>query len=265
MKTLTNYKIKLSDDGKSVSITADVIDQPFSGMLITRVSHGHQNPVNTKYIRRIQSSNEAVFVESRQGKFALSNDFVAAIAAVVEPKTTFAPHFHKNSVPANVSVASETPVTYQWQISDNAYPEASEPHTPPPAAIWTDIVGATDAKLDETKIANGKWIRCVATNATGATITQPARLLAAPTITAQLQAITASVGASANLSIAATGLELVYQWFKNGTLLAKQIGSAISFAKLTPNDAGIYFVVVSNDAGNVKSSPVSIVVNPAPK
>ena len=172
MKTLKNPKCELSADGKQITIVADVVDQPFNGLLVTRVSHGHLNPDHSQHPRRIQSSSEAVFCESSRGKFAMPNDVFAAIAAACEPGTTFPPHFKKSSKPGSVEVVSELPFTLQWQISDNADPHGTYP---PPVAVWTDIAGADKPTLDESAIPVGKFIRCKATNAAGTTITRWAK------------------------------------------------------------------------------------------
>jgi hypothetical protein len=175
MKTLINEKVVLSADGKSVTIIADVVDQPFSGLLVTRVSHHHVNPDNIKHPRRIQSSNEAVFMEAPGTKAAIPNKFIAAIFAAIEPKTTFAPIFKKTSVPGDVQIISETPVTYQWQVSDDAFPKATADRTPPPPAVWADISGEINPKTDLASVKLGQWIRCVASNASGKTISKPAQ------------------------------------------------------------------------------------------
>ena len=170
MKTLIEPQITV--DGDKITIVAKIVDQPFNGLLVTRVSHGHLNPDHPNHPRRIQSSNEAVFVESHRAKFSMPNDFVIAIATAVEPATSFAPLFKKHSVPGNVEVVSESPVSYQWQVSDNAFPTGTFPLPP---AIWNDISGATNATLDESTIKPGQWIRCVTKNATGTTTSQPAQ------------------------------------------------------------------------------------------
>ena len=175
MKTLANSKTTLSADGKSVTITADVLDAPWSEFLVTRVTHGHLNPANPRHHRHIQSSNAAVFVRAGRNTFAIPNDVLVAIAANIEPATGFAPLFKKGTLPPKVDVISETAVTFKWQVSDNAFPLADKPHTPPPVVAWTDIVGQTTNTLDEASVKVGQWIRCIASNASGTTISQPAQ------------------------------------------------------------------------------------------
>lgn len=171
MKTLRHAEISV--EGDTITIKAKIVDQPFSGILITRVTHGHLNLENTRHPRRIQSSSEAVFVEAPNAKVAIPNKFISRIAAAMEPLTSFPPKVRPESQPNAILVWSEIPATYQWQISDNPKPIADKPHTPPPPAIWTDIDGETKNTIDESKIENGKWIRCVVKNGAGTTITVP--------------------------------------------------------------------------------------------
>lgn len=171
MKTLTNPQITV--EGDKVTIVCQVKDLKLNRMLVTRVSHGHINPENARHPRRIQSSSEAVFIESPSGKLAIPNMVIAAIAAHAAPETSFPPVFQSDSTPNSVKVASETPVALQWQVSDNPAPIAEKPDTAPPAAVWADIAGATGESLEENLVKPKQWIRCVATNLAGKTISKP--------------------------------------------------------------------------------------------
>ena len=175
VKTLSNAKTVVSADGKTVTITADIVTAPWNEMLVTRVTHTHLNPDHQDHVRHIQSSNAAVFVRHRGFTFAVPNDVFAAIAAVIEPNTTFAPHFRRGTLPPKIEVVSELPMTLQWQVSEAAFPMAVAPHTPPPPAVWTDVQSQTAASLDESTLKNGQWVRCVATNSVGTTISQPVK------------------------------------------------------------------------------------------
>lgn len=164
MKTITSSKSTLSADGKELTIVCQVSDQPFNSLLTTRVSHAYSNPLHQAHPRRIQSSNAAVFCEGPCGngktaKAAIMNEVLAEIFAALEPMTTFAPQL-KKTADGTVHVISETPVTFQWQVSaDNK--------------AWADIAGATAAMLDDSTIPAGQWTRLVMTNSTGATMTKP--------------------------------------------------------------------------------------------
>lgn len=169
MKTLINPVTTLSADGKQVTIICDVEDIKVNELLTTRVTHGHLNPDNQQHPRSIQSSNVAIFIRSRAASISIPNETFAAIASVVEPLTTFAPVFKKHSSGA-VTVVSELPLKFQWQVSENAFPEGTHP---PPVAVWTDIAGATKPEFDFAGIKPGQWTRLVATNLSGSTTTKP--------------------------------------------------------------------------------------------
>ena len=173
MKNLINAKVAVSADGKSVTITADIQDTPFQENIITRVTHPHTDIV-AGHVRHVQSSNAAVFVRHRGNGFFIPNETVIAIAAAIEPATSFPPHFHGVD---KLTVHSELPMTLQWQVSDNAFPEVDKPHTPPPSAVWADIAGQTNPELDKNAgVKSGQWIRLIATNAAGKTISKPVKV-----------------------------------------------------------------------------------------
>jgi len=158
MKTITAAKATLSPDGKTLTAVFDVADQPFNALLTTRVSHTFINPLHSAHHRRIQSSNAAVFCESRQTKAAILNEALAEVFAALDPATTFAPQLKQYD--GKVNVISETPVTLQWQVSDDG-------------KTWSDIPGATGPTLDDAATKPGQWSQLVITNSTGRTVSQP--------------------------------------------------------------------------------------------
>lgn len=173
MKTLKNLVATL--DGTKMTIVADVVDEPFNEWLVSRVTHGYINPENQDHPRHVQSSNAAVFVRHCNNGFFIRNDDLVKIATLAEPCTSFPPKLKDGSVPPKLEFYSETPIKYQWQVSDNPLPMATAPHTPPPPAVWTDISGQVGDTLDESTVEVGKWVRCVATNMSGSTISQPVK------------------------------------------------------------------------------------------
>lgn len=76
-----------------------------------------------------------------------------------------------------------------------------------------------------------------------------------PTITTQPLSQTISSFSFLTLSVQATGVPAPsYQWYRNGSPLAGQIGATYSVPLATARDAGVYHVVVTNSAGSVTSS-----------
>jgi len=162
MKTLINARTTVSADGKTATIVVDVADYAFNALLTTRVSHGHLNPDNPKHPRRIQSSNQAVFLEAPGFKGSIPNETIAAIWAVISPASTFAPVMAK-AKDGSVKAISELPVSFQWQSS-------------PDDKTWTDIAGQTSQTLPDGIVAVGEWKRLIISNAKGNFITKPVQI-----------------------------------------------------------------------------------------
>jgi Immunoglobulin domain len=88
-----------------------------------------------------------------------------------------------------------------------------------------------------------------------------------PAITTQPVGHTSNAGSTATFTVEATGsAPLVYQWIKDGNLLfdvgnvAGSAGPTLTITNLTSANAGSYSVVITNDAGAVTSSIVSLVI-----
>ena len=70
---------------------------------------------------------------------------------------------------------------------------------------------------------------------------------------------TNSAGANVTISSGAHGSgSLFYQWYQNGTAVAGQTNAILAYTPASTNNAGSYFVVVTNDFGAVTSSVVTL-------
>ena len=89
---------------------------------------------------------------------------------------------------------------------------------------------------------------------------------AVPVVNAQPGALTQVVGATATLSLTASGAApLTYQWRKDATPVAGATNASLSLASVQLSDAGSYDVVVTNASGTVTSNPAALTVAvPAP-
>lgn len=165
MKTLANIKTIVSQDGKSVTITGDIVDKNYNMILVRRVTVGHLNRQNMRHIRHIQVSDQAVFTKYCADGFAWELDDLVAIAAQINPKTSFAPVISNVKGSLQVSIASELPSTLQWQLcADKRLTKTS---------VWTAIAEATQPTLAATDSMKGNWVRCQATNAVGTSFSVP--------------------------------------------------------------------------------------------
>ena len=86
-----------------------------------------------------------------------------------------------------------------------------------------------------------------------------------PVITGQPQSGAYFSGSPGSLSVTVQGVNLAYQWFKNGTAIAGATSSTFTIAALAASDSGTYRVKVSNPVGAVDSADATIrVVVPDP-
>lgn len=142
------------------------------GQPTQQVTVGHTSPLNVKWARNIQISNEFVFVK-RYGcpVVGIHVDDLVALAVAAEPGLSWPPVFTKFPESATVKIgesttlsvevaAGELPTTYQWQTSTDG-------------KVWTDIEGQKSFLLS---VSQAGQYRCVATNGAGSTSTAGAIL-----------------------------------------------------------------------------------------
>jgi hypothetical protein len=132
-------------------------------------------------------------------------------------------------------------LTYQWFEGDVAIASATSP------SYRTDRAGTYRAVI---RSAGGT------VTSDAATVSISVRVVA-PTIIKQPVSLQLALGANATFSVEAAGTDLVYRWFRGGSLLA-QATSAI----LRTDLIGTYYVEISNSAGTVRSVEVTLIALP---
>jgi hypothetical protein len=169
------------------------------------------------------------------------------------------------------TVVGGTGNTYQWQKSTDGgatFSAISPAANPLATTVALTLTGAltTDAGTYE----------LIATNAAGATTSaQSAVTVTAsavpPAITIQPVGGTSLVGTPFTFSVTANGTApLGFQWYKStdGGVTYNPVSGATSPSYLIPatalSDTGMYEVTVSNVAGNLTSTPVTLTVDQAP-
>ena len=128
-----------------------------------------------------------------------------------------------------------------------------------------NISGATLPTLNLSNVqptAMGSYTVTVS-NALGSVTSNAATLtvIVPPAITGQPTNIIANPGESAVFSIVATGSAPTYQWMRNGTIVAGANSPNLTFGAIQPVHVGTYAVVVTNAAGTVTSTSVSLTLN----
>src|ERR1044071_5966190 len=154
-----------------------------------------------------------------------------------------------------MSVArSGNSLSYQWQRNGNAIVGNASATTP-------------TLNLTNVQLADAGSYTALVSNASGGVNSNPVTLNVSvdpvpppPAITTQPADTTAPAGTATSLSVAATGDNLFYQWFKNGVLIPGATQSALPFASAQVTDSADYSVVVSNSSGSVTSSVAKLVV-----
>jgi hypothetical protein len=152
---------------------------------------------------------------------------------------------------------------------NNATFTASVSGNPAPFIQWqksgTDLSGENSANLTITSAQypdDQATYSIIATNAAGS-VTNSATLavIVPPVITQQPDDLTVTNGQPASFFVTATGVPApAYQWRKNGTPIANQTNSTLSFGAATAANIGTYSVVITNAAGSVTSTNVTLTV-----
>ncbi|MCE2825054.1 MAG: PKD domain-containing protein [Sediminibacterium sp.] len=138
-----------------------------------------------------------------------------------------------NNVIANNSL--QLPLSYQWLKDGTAITNNSTGQQ-----LQLQNISGSDQGLYAVRVSNS----C------GTTLSASARLslIGNPVITQQPSAINSCSGIENAATLVATSDDnrLTYKWFKNGSLIAGQIGSQLIFPNVTATDAGSYKAIVTN-------------------
>lgn len=152
-----------------------------------------------------------------------------------------------NNLNLSVQVNNVGPITYQWYFNN------------------IPLQNATFSTLTINNVTNqnaGKYYvlinnNFVPTTSNIVTIT----VLNLPVITNQPKSQTVSVGVNARLSISVTSsLPVSYNWYFNNTLISSATSSELVIENSSKSDNGIYYVIVSNTNGTIKSNSATLFV-----
>lgn len=154
------------------------------------------------------------------------------------------------SVVLSVTATGQEPISYQWRFNGE------------------NLVFGTTRTLTLTgfKLANVGFYDVRVSNPGGSVLSDPAELvlLEPPVIVSHPQGLSAPVGMPVTLSVSATGNGvLTYQWFKNNQVINGANQPVLELGPVALSHQGNYTVRVSNDAGQMTSSPAALKVEVA--
>jgi hypothetical protein len=164
--------------------------------------------------------------------------------------------------PAPLTVVQGQPATFEVHADGSA----------PLAFQWfkdgSPLDGATLASLafGAVQPSDAAAYSVRVSNAAGAITSAPVALsvLIPPSFLQSPVPLMVVQGTPASLRVEATGSpSLHYQWSKDGRVLAGATQDRLEWAAIRPVDAGVYRVVISNDAGQIESSAVTVAVQVA--
>ena len=153
-------------------------------------------------------------------------------------------------LPVSLTVSATGPgtLTYQWLFEDVAIPNATN-------ATYSIANVSTNNEGDYSVVVSNPYGSTTSDSATLMVLNVPLE------ITEQPDSITNQVFSAATFSVTAEGFEpFGYQWWKNTSLLVGETNESVTITGVDPDDAGAYFVVVTNAFGSVTSDVANLIV-----
>ncbi len=187
---------------------------------------------------------------------------VATLTVMLPPKITNQPVNVATNVGATVfftvGTSGSQPLSYQWLLNGTNLNLAN-----PTNVLELDNVSTNDA---------GTY-QVIVTNAVGSVTSSNAVLTVdgSPTITVQPTNESVIIGSNATFNVVASGANpLTFQWYfyqTNSSIVALPDGTNVSYAlsNAQTNNAGNYFLIVSNTFNSVTSSVVTLTVLTPPQ
>lgn len=148
--------------------------------------------------------------------------------------------------------ASGAGLTYQWLRNGATLTGATNPSYTIPSAQTGDA-GTYSVRITSGATTETASAALVVGGSTGG----PANPI---TITAQPVAGSVERGGNVTLRVTATGSNLTYQWFKDGSAIANATNSTLTLNNVQPANAGSYFVRVASGPISVDSAVAGLTV-----
>jgi hypothetical protein len=256
------FKGRLSDEGESIELYKPDPPSPAPDagfvplILVDRVNYGITEPWpeaaaggGASLQRRVASNygNDPLNWKAEPPTAGRTNQPAGLMPPVITSQPDDCVVAAGASVTLSVAAAGSTPVAYRWQCNGVDVPAATN----------------TSLTLVDAQLANSGSYQAWVSNAAGTIYSRPAVLsvLAPPVITAQPFGLSANLGSTVTLRVAAMGsTPMLYQWYFNGEPLSGATNTSVTLSGVDSTQAGTYVAVVSNPAGVVSSQPATLIV-----
>jgi uncharacterized repeat protein (TIGR01451 family) len=203
-------------------------------------------------VQSTQAGGYSVVVTNIAGSVT---SLVASLTVLVPPTITLQPSNQTTIVGQNVAVEATAtgsmPLSYQWWFNGA-----------PLATATSTVLNLSNVQTNQA----GNYTFS-ASNAAGSVTSLVAQLivLVPPTISAQSADLKVVAGSTANFQVTASGTQpLGYQWWFNRTNAVGMSTNVLTVTNVQAGQAGSYAVVVTNVAGSVTSSVVTLAIGSAP-
>jgi len=229
--------------------------QFFQGTNILGVATGA--PYNLAWTN-VTSGTYALTARASDDQGLVSTSGVVPVVVDIPPSISLQPANQTVRQGSNavftVTATGTAPLSYRWLLNRTNF-----------------LAGATNATLTLTNVQltnTGNYYSVVVTNVVGSVTSSNAVLtvLVPPSITSQPTNQTVTQGDNATFTVTAAGTApLSYQWYFNGTtVLGTATNATLTLNSVQTNNAGTYYVVVTNAADSVTSSNAVLTVTDPP-
>jgi pectin methylesterase-like acyl-CoA thioesterase len=213
------------------------------------------------------NGNYTVVITNVYGSVTSSPAAVLTISAGAVPPAITGP------IPANQTAVVGSSITFAASVSGNPAPTLQWQYdgvnlTDGPTGRGDSVAGSLGNALTVSNLqypASQGTYSIIASNSAGlATNSVVLTVIVPPVITNQPVSLVVTNSQSASFTVVAGGVPAPgYQWFKNNSAnpIAGATDATFTIPSTAPSDSATYFVVVTNAAGSVTSSNVTLSVN----
>lgn len=146
-------------------------------------------------------------------------------------------------------VASGSNLNYQW-YKDGSPVTGATKSVYTVASLSSDDIGTYYVVIASTSTS---------VTSTNATLSESPSV-SAPEITTQPSEVEVASGSCALLTVVASGANLKYQWYKDGSAISGETYATLCIKSASTSSEGSYYVIVKNTAGSVQSDSAALTI-----